>query len=198
VILHSARDGGVTGWQEFGEMSVGGLLVRIGNAADLEAVVALERGVAEAPHWSEATFAGMIGMDAQQSGAVRRCLFVAEIEGRVVGFAVGKVIGAGRDCVAELESVVVEAGGRRGGVGRALCGAVVEWCRGEGAAELELEVRAGSAGAIALYTGLGFVTMGRRAAYYRGIRGLAVSDLAGYGAPAEDALLMRLELAKGE
>jgi hypothetical protein len=40
--------------------------------------------------------------------------------------------------------------------------------------------------------------MGRRAAYYRGIRGLAVSDLAGYGAPAEDALLMRLELAKGE
>ena len=83
-------------------------------------------------------------------------------------------------------------------MGRALCGAVVEWCRGEGAAELELEVRAGSAGAIALYTGLGFVTMGRRAAYYRGIRGLAGSDLAGYGAPAEDALLMRLELAKGE
>ena len=45
---------------------------------------------------------------------------------------------------------------------------------------MELEVRAGSVGAIALYEGLGFVVVGRRRGYYR--------------EPVEDALLMRLEL----
>ena len=160
-------------------MSVAGLQVRAGIAADLDAVVALERAVGEAPHWGEAEYAAIVS---SQDGGVRRCLLVAEAEGRLVGFAVGKVIGAGPDCVAELESVVVEARTRRGGVGRALCGAVVEWCRGQGAAALELEVRAGSAGAIALYDGLGFVVVGRRGAYYSG--------------PVEDALLMRLDLER--
>jgi ribosomal-protein-alanine N-acetyltransferase len=110
---------------------------------------------------------------------VRRCFFVAETEGRLVGFAVGKVVGSDGKGVAELESVAVEAAARRGGVGRALCGAVADWCRGEGVATLELEVRSGSAGAIALYSGLGFVVVGRRVRYYR--------------EPVEDALLMRLD-----
>ena len=50
--------------------------------------------------------------------------------------------------------------------------------------EMELEVRAGSVGAIALYGGLGFVVVGRRKGYYR--------------EPVEDALLMKLELAGGD
>ena len=149
-------------------MSVGGLLVRVGNAADLEAVVALERGVAEAPHWTEVEYGGIV---AQQSGGVRRRLFVAGVEDRLVGFSVGKVVEVGPDCVGELESVVVDGGARRCGVGRALCEAVVKWCRSEGAAEMELEVRAGSAGAIALYGGLGFVAVGWRRGYYPGISG---------------------------
>jgi ribosomal-protein-alanine N-acetyltransferase len=168
-------------------MSVDGVSVRVGIAADLEAVIALERAVGEAPHWSETEYAAIVSSQEDtrggvQGGEVRRCLLVAEAEGRLVGFAVGKVIGMGRDGVAELESVAVEAGARRGGVGRALCGAVVEWCRGQGAAAIELEVRAGSAGAIALYAGLGFVVVGRRGAYYSG--------------PVEDALLMRLDLER--
>jgi ribosomal-protein-alanine N-acetyltransferase len=65
-----------------------------------------------------------------------------------------------------------------------LCLAVADWCRDRGARALELEVRAGSVGAIALYDGLGFVVAGRRAGYYR--------------EPAEDALLMRLALIDGE
>ena len=47
---------------------------------------------------------------------------------------------------------------------------------------MELEVRAGSAGAIGLYEGLGFVGVGRRRGYYRD--------------PVDDAVLMRLDLAK--
>jgi ribosomal-protein-alanine N-acetyltransferase len=175
-------------------MSVGGFSVRVGSAADLETVVALERAVVEAPHWSEAEYAAMV---AQQSGGVRRRLLVAEVESRLVGFSVGKVILAAKDCVGELESVVVDGGARRCGVGRALCEAVVKWCRSEGAAEIELEVRAGSAAAIALYVGLGFIAIGRRRGYYPGVYEPGYGPGRALG-QAEDALLMRLELAEGE
>jgi len=92
------------------------------------------------------------------------------------------VIGTGAEGVGELESVAVEGAARRMGLGRALCGVVIEWCKRQGAAVVELEVRAGSGGAIALYSGLGFVVTGRRGGYYQ--------------RPAEDAILMRLDLAK--
>ena len=94
-------------------------------------------------HWAATEYAAIV---TSGDGGVRRCLFVAEVEGRVIGFAVGKVIGVGAECSAELESVAVDATVRRLGLGRALCEAVVEWWRG----------------------------------YYRD--------------PADDALLMRLEL----
>jgi ribosomal-protein-alanine N-acetyltransferase len=175
-----------------------GFHIRVGGVADVAGVVALERGIVEAPHWAEAVYATIANADGDVEGAnadgdsdraadgvVRRCFFVAEAEGgRLVGFAVGKVIGSGADGVGELESVAVEGAVRRMGVGKALCEAVVAWSRGQGAAALELEVRAGSGGAIALYRGLGFAIAGRRAEYYR--------------EPAEDAVLMRLDLAKGE
>jgi ribosomal-protein-alanine N-acetyltransferase len=161
-------------------MRVEGVRVRAAEAGDVAGVVALERVVAEAPHWAEGEYTAMVDADADKR--VRRCFFVAEAEARLVGFAVGKVIGSDAESVAELESVAVEASARRGGVGRGLCEAVADWCRGRGATALELEVRAGSAGAIALYSRLGFVVAGRRAGYYR--------------EPVEDALLMRLDLVK--
>lgn len=153
--------------------------VRIAEFEDLARVVALERAVAEAPHWGEAEYEAMVGPKLRNE--VRRCLLVAEnLAGDLVGFAVGKVIGSGY--VAELESVAVDPAARRCGVGRALCRAVAEWCGLEGAEALELEVRAASEGAIALYAGLGFVIEGRRSAYYQD--------------PIEDALLMRMELVE--
>ncbi len=54
------------------------------------------------------------------------------------------------------------------------------WAKGEGAEAIGLEVRAGSAGAIALYAGLGFVEVGRRVGYYE--------------RPSEDAVVMRMRL----
>jgi [ribosomal protein S18]-alanine N-acetyltransferase len=164
-------------------MSVARFRVRIAGEGDLAGVVEMERAIAEAPHWAEAEYAAIVNVDRDIDGAIRRCLFVAEAE-RLLGFAVGKVIGSGADGVAELESVAVVGAARRSGVGRALCGAVVDWCREQGVGAVELEVRAGSGGAIALYAGLGFVVVGRRAGYYRG--------------PVEDAVLMRLELEKAE
>ena len=173
-------------------MRAGGFRIRVAGAADVAGVVALERGIMEAPHWAEGEYAAIVRAD-NAGGAVRRGFFVAEGEGRrllgfavgkLLGFAVGKVIGSDTEEVGELESVAVEASARRGGVGRALCAAVGEWCWEQGAAALELEVRAGSAGAIALYAGLGFVVVGRRVGYYL--------------APVEDALLMRLDLIGDE
>lgn len=159
-------------------MRVEGFRVRVAEAGDVAGVVALERATAEAPHWTEAEYAAMVDLDRDVDGGIRRCFFVAEAEGRLLGFAVGKVIGS--ECVGELEGVAVEASARRGGLGEALCSAVADWCRGQEVKALELEVRAGSEGAIALYAGLGFVAAGRRAGYYR--------------EPGEDALLMRLDL----
>nr|WP_255551274.1 GNAT family N-acetyltransferase [Granulicella sp. dw_53] len=138
----------------------------------------MERATPEAPHWAEGEYRAAV---ADGNGGVRRCLLVAEIEGRIVGFVVGKRAECGDEVVGELESVAVSGAVRRRGVGRALCEAVVEWCRSEGARAVELEVRAESAGAIALYEGLGFVTTGRRRGYYR--------------EPVEDALLMAVELS---
>ena len=154
------------------------MTVRLAGTADIEAVIQLERGTAEAPHWAESEYSAML---APASGSVRRCLFVAESERGLIGFAVGKVIGSGSESSSELESVVVSLDARRTGVGRSLCAAVIDWCRAQGAAAIELEVRAASGGAIALYSGLGFVVEGRRPGYYR--------------EPADDAVLMRLKLA---
>src|SRR5580704_365787 len=136
-------------------MSIEGFRVRVAGSADLAEVVALERIVAEAPHWAEADYGAIVSVDRGLDSAVKRCLLVAEADGRVLGFAVGKVIGWGEGSLAELESVAVQAAVRRGGVGRALCQAVVDWSRDQGAEAVELEVRASSGGATVLYRGLG-------------------------------------------
>jgi ribosomal-protein-alanine N-acetyltransferase len=161
-------------------MNLGELRVRRGRASDLDAMLRLERATETAPHWAPRTYAAILGSQEALAGgvegaALRRCLFVAESGQGLVGFAVGALQ---LDQVGDLESVVVADLVRRNGIGRALCGAVIEWCRAQGASGIALEVRAGSAGAIALYEGLGFVGVGRRAGYY--------------SEPEEDALIMRL------
>jgi [ribosomal protein S18]-alanine N-acetyltransferase len=165
-------------------MGVEGFHIRDAGRQDLDAVMALERNTAEAPHWTEIEYAAIVSADREADTLVRRCLLVAEGEGGLIGFAVGKIVGAGKGTVAELESIVVEEAKRRLGVGRALGKAVIAWSQQQGADALELEVRAGSMGPIALYTGLAFSVVGRRPAYYR--------------LPVEDALLMRLDLGKSQ
>ncbi len=64
---------------------------------------------AEAPHWGEGEYRAALDDEA----AVQRCLMVAEVEGRVVGFAVGKVAAG----VGELESVAVAGSGAQAGGG---------------------------------------------------------------------------------
>lgn len=155
-----------------------GRRVRAGCEEDLDPVMVLERGTPEAPHWTRSEYAAIF--DAVSPGIdIRRQMFVASREGEILGFAVGVVWGGEGDR-GELESVVVAASERRQGLGRLLCGMVLDWCRGLGARDVELEVRAASEGATALYRSLGFVSVGLRRRYYTH--------------PGDDALLMRVRL----
>ncbi len=110
----------------------------------------------------------------------RRLLVAEDAEGGVLGFAAGRVLRLEYETIAELESVAVVERARRQGVGRTLCCAVIDWCRAERARVVELEVRASSMGAQALYHGIGFIEIGQRALYYQH--------------PSEDAVLMSLAL----
>ncbi len=148
--------------------------IRQARPTDLEAILALERTCAEAPHWSRALWMAALG-EQQAEGPVRAG-FVAEDAAEMLGFAVASRGGA----LAELESVVVSELARRRGIGRALCRQVMDWSRNVGASELELEVRASSGGALALYRLLGFTEQGSRREYYRN--------------PTEDAVLMSIRL----
>ena len=146
--------------------------LRPATPADLPAILTLERATENAPHWPPATYAAIL--ETQKS----RCLFIAEIASEIAGFAVGQRNTT--ESAAELETVAVATSARRTGIGRALCTAVINWSREQGATSILLEVRTNSAAAIALYTKLGFVPEGRRTHYYRD--------------PEDDALIMRLNI----
>jgi [ribosomal protein S18]-alanine N-acetyltransferase len=162
----------------------GEVTFRLAVGADIEAVVLLDRELDTLPHWPVGEYrAAVEGGDPQRM----RCLFVAELVsggggGEIVGLAVGRVDHIAGECSGELESVGVAASAQRTGIGRELCRSVIGWCESQGATELDLEVRSQSAGAISLYGELGFVMIGRRPGYYRD--------------PADDALLMRLDLKR--
>jgi ribosomal-protein-alanine N-acetyltransferase len=154
--------------------------IRTAHKEDLEAVIALDRKTTNAPHWAESDYRRAVEED--PGTELQRCLLLAEQESGnhrldLIGFAVGKAIGSGAEATAELESVVVVEQARRSGVGRALCAAIIQWCRELEIPNVDLEVRSSNRGAITLYTGVGFAPVGVRKGYYRD--------------PEEDAVLMQ-------
>lgn len=158
------------------------VVIRRGEIGDVEGVLRLEREVVGAPHWVAGVYGAMVSGAEMAEGAVRRRLLLAEVEGRLAGFAVASLAGVGEARWGELESVVVDERRRRRGIGRLLCRTVMAWSEREGALWMELEVRAGSAGVRGMYAELGFSEVGRRRGYYQG--------------PTEDAILMRLEFRR--
>jgi ribosomal-protein-alanine N-acetyltransferase len=155
--------------------------IRMAHLTDVDAVVALEQATNDAPHWPREEYVRIIECGA--GGTVRRLLAVAAAGGRVVGFAVGKVIGGEPDAVSELESIAVTEDARRLGVGRALLTKTARWCTDQGASAMELEVRSRNEAARAFYKEAGFVEAGVRKGYYRD--------------PADDAVLMNRQALKG-
>lgn len=136
--------------------------------SDLTAVMAIEKEAFSSP-WTLATFAGLLGRESTR-------LWVAESEGRVVGYAVVWVVAD----QAELGDIAVRSDQRCRGIGTALLLTAIDEMRAMRVRELFLEVRVSNEGAQRLYARHGFEIVGRRPGYY--------------SSPREDALVLRLSV----
>lgn len=146
-------------------------MIRTLTAADLDAVVALERAAQDLHHpWS----AKQLLEELQHADA--RVLGVWDDEG-LVGYAAFRRIAH----EAWLLNLAVHPRARRRGLGRALVEEGALWVASLGITELWLEVRASNAPARALYERLGFRIEGVRPRYYSPAPG---------GREREDAVLM--------
>ena len=127
------------------------ITIRKAEAADLEALVGIEKESFVHPHWDASSF-------------LKFDCVVAELEGRVAGFLVSRQIFPSQNGVRaerEILNIAVAQVYRRMGVATLL---LQHERRNE--ATHYLEVRESNSGAQALYRKLGFVEMGRRPEYY--------------------------------
>jgi ribosomal-protein-alanine acetyltransferase len=141
-------------------------------AADIDRIVELAQRVSGAPQWPRAAYLRALDPDA----APPRIALVAKDRGALAGFAVASLLPP----QAELETIVVSPERQRQGTGAHLLAALVCELQLAGVRELQLEVRALNAPALAFYHRSGFVKTGLRPRYY--------AD------PEEDAVLMGLNL----
>lgn len=134
------------------------LEVRRGDAADLGAVVAIHARSAaiayahifppDAPFPSDEDIAARWRPALVEDGT--SVVFVAELEGAIVGGAIGDVAPAERG-FGNLRHLYVDPARWGSGAGRALHGAVVDWCRAGGVDELELWVLTANERARSMY-----------------------------------------------
>ena len=145
--------------------------IRRATLKDLAAIIFIARASLGAPQWSDWQYKEILraAVDANAT----RIVVVAEMRAQLRGFCVVSAA-AGE---AELESIVVAAGGRSQGLAKKLCVEAFAWAAERGAREVWLEVRQSNDAARYLYLSLGFVETGKRTCYY--------------SEPKEDAVLMR-------
>lgn len=133
-------------------------MIRAASAADVAAVVDLERLTQGEDAWSEA-----LVREGVEGALPTISYLVAEQDGAIAGYAVASYAGD----IAELQRIGVASGVRRNGIATALLDAIVAEAPGTGANRLLLEVRENNAGALAFYAARGFVEIDRRPRYYR-------------------------------
>lgn len=137
------------------------------NPSHVAQVAALERVCFTDP-WSEASVAGELVNELS--------LWLVAVEGEtVLGYVGSQTVLDSTD----IPNVAVSPDHRGCGIGRALLTELEQRLRQQGVTEVLLEVRPSNAPAIALYTSLGFVQVGRRPNYYLN--------------PREDALILKKE-----
>ena len=137
------------------------------NPSHVAQVAALERVCFTDP-WSEASVAGELANELS--------LWLVAVEGEtVLGYVGSQTVLDSTDIL----NVAVSPDHQGCGIGRALLTELEQRLRQQGVTEVLLEVRPSNAPAIALYTSLGFVQVGRRPNYYLN--------------PREDALILKKE-----
>jgi ribosomal-protein-alanine N-acetyltransferase len=132
--------------------------LRRANAADLDAVIALERAAYPTDAWSAEAMAS-------QLENANTCYLVAERDGVLLGYA-GLLAPRGSE-TAEVHTVTVAEAVRRQGIGRRMLTALLDEATARGAVEVFLEVRIDNASAQELYRSLGFEAVGVRPRYYQ-------------------------------
>lgn len=152
------------------------IALRTMAASDLDAILALARETAEAPHWSLQDYERILVC--HPSAAFSRAGLVAQSGSRLAGLAVTSLFRLEK--IAELETILVHPRFRRRGIGSQLLIASKSFAQCAGATLLRLEVRESNRDAIELYRMHGFRHMGKRRSYY--------------SSPIEDALLLEAPL----
>jgi ribosomal-protein-alanine N-acetyltransferase len=147
------------------------LHIRRATAADIPAIIALEKSVALAAHWSAEQYENTFSAEAPS-----RVILIIEEEAGAQGFLIGRAL----DKEWEIENIAVAALAQRHGLGTRLLGEFLGLARERDAKAVFLEVRESNLAARQLYEKWAFLESGRRKLYYRG--------------PKEDAILYRLEL----
>ena len=150
-----------------------GLNVRPATPSDAAALVDLARAVGSEPEgWliSDSEWR-TVGEERRYLRALRRyahaAVFVAEVPEGIVGrLSIARDQHPASYHVADL-GLMVAAGYRRLGIGRALLESAVAWARTSGVQKLELHVFPHNEPAIALYERFGFVREGYRRRQYR-------------------------------
>jgi [ribosomal protein S18]-alanine N-acetyltransferase len=134
------------------------LRIRPATAADIAAMMELERAAPEASHWSHTQYAA-----AFSASAPRRLTLVLEHELRAEGLLMARDV----DGEWEIENIVIGLAVRRQGLGTQLLRTFLGLARTHGAKTIWLDVRASNSAARALYEKCGFIHRGGRLNYYR-------------------------------
>jgi RimJ/RimL family protein N-acetyltransferase len=152
---------------------VTGFVVRRATPGDAAALVELGRAVSSEPEGWLITDGGWrnVAEERRYLRAVRRspnaAVFVAETEAGIVGrLSLARDVHPASPHVADL-GLMVAAGHRRRGIGRALLASAVDWARESGITKLELHVFPHNEPAIQLYERFGFEREGLRRRHYR-------------------------------
>jgi len=146
--------------------------VRRAVPADAAALVELARAVGSEPEgWLVSDGWRSVGEERRYLRALRRyphaAVFVAEAPEGIVGrLSIARDSHPASYHVADL-GLMVAAGYRRRGIGRALLEAAAQWAREAGVRKLELHVFPSNEPAIALYESFGFSREGYRRRHYR-------------------------------
>jgi ribosomal-protein-alanine N-acetyltransferase len=145
------------------------LNIRPATAADIPAMLALEKHAVTAAHWARQEYEAIFAQPHP-----RRIALILEEETALQGFLIARAAGPEW----ELENVAIVGPARRRGLGARLLGEFLDIARAQKAEGVFLEVRESNQAARLLYEKWGFQEEGRRPRYYRD--------------PEEDAILYRM------
>ena len=128
--------------------------VRRYRPGDGEAVFEICRQSPQAAQWPKESY--------DQMSASGQIFLIAELNGRVCGFLVTRIIGD----EAEILNMAVDPSHRRSGIGSALLTAAISAAQAQNVQNIYLEVREFNSAAIGLYRQHGFEKASERRGYY--------------------------------